>query len=308
MRMSHLVPPAGSPGPYGSLSSPGVSRRSFLAASVLAARHLAAAKPAAFKGVVFGAESFSFRDMSLDGCIDAMRTLGLTQCELFRGHVQPPKEPKETWAQYGERMRGWMRTVPPDIFVTARDKFRKAGIAVCGFDHSPAPDYSDEEINRAFELTKILKVKYMMTSSHVSVASRLNAFAIRHRLLVAYHNHSNLVPDEPTRPEDLERAIDGNSHIRIAFDIGHFVAAGFDPIAFLEKNHSRITALHVKDRHNNQGPNVPFGEGDTPLSEVLRLVQRNKYRMPVLIEYEYPGRNSLEEVRRCLDYVKRVLT
>ncbi|HET8546509.1 MAG TPA: TIM barrel protein, partial [Bryobacteraceae bacterium] len=211
---------------------------------------------------------------------------------------------KETWAQYGNRMRGWMKTVSPDVFRTARAKFGDAGISVCGYDHSPAPDYSDEEINRAFQLTKLLEVEYMMTSSHVSMAPRLNTFAVRHRLPVAYHNHSNLVPDEPTRPEDVARAIEGNSHIRIVLDIGHFTAAGFDPIPFIEKNHSRIVALHLKDRRKNQGPVVPFGEGDTPIREVLRLVERNNYRMHLLIEYEYPGKNSIEEIRRCLDYVK----
>jgi sugar phosphate isomerase/epimerase len=286
-----------------------VSRRAFLgAAAVTAGTALSATDRGVFNGVTLAVESYSFRDLPLEGCIDAMRTLGLVQCELFRGHVQPPKEKTETWANYGVRMREWIRTVPPDRFAAVRDKFRNAGIAVCGYDHSPGPDYADEEIHRAFKLAKILDPGYIMTSTHVSLAPRLDTFAEQYGVVVAYHNHSNLVADEPTRPEDLERAVKGNSHVRLVLDVGHFVAAGFDPVDFLEKNHSSIVALHIKDRKKNQGPVVPFGQGDTPIREVLRLVQRKKRPIMAIIEYEYAGKNPVDEVRRCLDYVKTALS
>ncbi len=90
-------------------------------------------------------------------------------------------------------------------------------------------------------------------------------------------------------------------------DIGHFTAANQDAVGFLRKHHDRIVTLHVKDRKKNQGDNMVFGEGDTPIKEVLAVLKQNKWPIPANIEYEYKGADPGEEVRRCLDYCKKAL-
>ena len=56
----------------------------------------------------------------------------------------------------------------------------------------------------------------------------------------------------------------------------------------------------------NGGGYTPFGQGDAPLKDVLKLVQKNKWDMPVNIEFEYPGDPKVE-VAKCLAYVKEAL-
>ena len=85
------------------------------------------------------------------------------------------------------------------------------------------------------------------------------------------------------------------------------VAAGHDPLAYLTANHARVVALHLKDRKRNQGPNVPWGEGDTPIRETLHLLRDEGWDIPANIEYEYPGGDTLTELRRCLDYCRNAL-
>ena len=60
-------------------------------------------------------------------------------------------------------------------------------------------------------------------------------------------------------------------------------------------------------RKRDQGDNVPFGDGDTKIVEVLQLLREKKYPIPANIEYEYKGDDTVEEVRKCLDYCKAAL-
>jgi sugar phosphate isomerase/epimerase len=122
------------------------------------------------------------------------------------------------------------------------------------------------------------------------------------------HNHSNIKPDEFARPEDFAAAMEGMSdYIAINLDIGHFTAANFDPVAYLNGHHKDILTLHIKDRKKDQGPNVPFGEGDTPIKEVLQTLKTKKYKIPAMIEYEYKGTDTIAEMKKCLDYCKEAL-
>ena len=125
---------------------------------------------------------------------------------------------------------------------------------------------------------------------------------------MAFHNHSNIKPNEFARPEDFAEAMQGASkYIAINLDIGHFTAAGFDPVSYLEQHHDMIITLHIKDRKKDQGENVPFGEGDTKIKEVLQLLKAKKYPIPANIEYEYKGTDTVAEVRKCFEYCKAAL-
>jgi sugar phosphate isomerase/epimerase len=95
-------------------------------------------------------------------------------------------------------------------------------------------------------------------------------------------------------------------------DLGHFVAAGGDPVAFLTKFHDRIASFHLKDRTTPEHgqKNLPWGTGDTPLTALLQMVKKNKWTMPAAIELEYDvpqGSDAVREVKKCLEYCKTAL-
>jgi sugar phosphate isomerase/epimerase len=96
-------------------------------------------------------------------------------------------------------------------------------------------------------------------------------------------------------------------YINVNLDIGHFFAAGFDPVDFITRHHERIVTLHLKDRKKDNGANMPFGEGDTPIKPVLQLLKKNKFAIPANIEYEYKGADTLQEVKKCFEYCKQAL-
>jgi sugar phosphate isomerase/epimerase len=151
-------------------------------------------------------------------------------------------------------------------------------------------------------------VKYITSSTQVSMAKRLDPLAQKYKIVVAFHNHSNMAQDEFARPQDWEEALRGASkYLAINLDIGHFTAAGYDPVSFLNEHHARIITLHIKDRKTNQGANMPFGRGDTKIKEVLKILKTKKYPIPANIEYEYNGGDTVEEVKKCFAYCKAAL-
>lgn len=138
---------------------------------------------------------------------------------------------------------------------------------------------------------------------------RLKPLAAKYKLPVAVHGHSETQnPDEFSSPDTFQKALDMSDWFRVNLDIGHFTAAGFDPVAYIKEHHARITHLHIKDRRRNDGPNTPFGEGDTPIKGVLQLLKQRGFPIPALIEYEYMGTESpVSEVKKCLAYCKNAI-
>jgi sugar phosphate isomerase/epimerase len=253
-------------------------------------------------GVQLGAQSYSFRDRSLDDAIKAMTEIGLGECELWQGHAEP-KDLK------GKDLTKWRETVSLDEFKAIRKKFDSAGINLYAYNYSFRDNFTDKEFERGFEMANALGVRVITASATVSCVPKVDPLAEKHKIRVGFHGHSNVKnPNEFSSPETFAKAMDGHSkYMCVNLDIGHFFAAGFDPVDYLEKHHDRIVTLHIKDRKKDQGENMPFGEGETPIKEVLQVLKKKHYKIPANIEYEYKGGDSRVAVEKCYQYMKQAL-
>lgn len=306
-------------------------------------------------GVRIGVQSYSFRTLSLDEAIKAMRDIGIGECELFSGHVEPrqqfvpggpggarppqaapgatgapagnppagppPQGPppgggrgqmtpemREAMRKQREETRQWRLTVPLDHFKSIRKKFDDAGIKLQAYNYSFNDSFTDDEIERGFQMAQALGVKLITSSSTLTAAKRVAPFADKHKITVAMHGHSNITdPNEFAKPESFAAALALSKYFAINLDIGHFFAAGYDPVAYLQEHHQHITNLHIKDRKKDNGANVPWGQGDTPIKQVLQLLKQKKWDIPANIEYEYRGEDAVAEVRKCFQYIKEAL-
>src|SRR5262245_66181098 len=105
-------------------------------------------------GVRIGIQSYSFRGLSLDEAIKAMAGIGIGECELFSGHVEPrigpppgarpPQGPtgagsgeltpemreamREAARKRQEETRKWRLSVALEHFTDLRKKFDAAGL------------------------------------------------------------------------------------------------------------------------------------------------------------------------------------
>jgi sugar phosphate isomerase/epimerase len=281
------------------------SRREFgkiALTAVPAARALAAGIDSRVSGVLIGAQTYSFRDRPLEGAIDAMQKIGIGSCELFMGHVEPKLS--------GAELKEWRLSTPMDYFADIRKKFDAAGIRVLAYTLNFHDSFSDEEIDRGFQMTKALGTDLITTSTTLTCAKRVAPFAEKYKVRVALHGHDKKEDsNEFATPESFAKGMEMSPYFYVNLDIGHFTAANYDAVDYIRQHHEKILCLHIKDRRKNHGQNMPFGEGETPIKAVFQLLKEAKWDIPADIEYEYgkPGLDTVVEVAKSFQYCKDAL-
>jgi len=221
------------------------------------------------------------------------------------------------------KLRAWRRSVSMDRVKDFRRMFEDGGVMIEIVKVDGIFNMTDEEIDYIFTMAKTLGARALSTEiartdkedNAAEVAKvtadlkRLGSFADKHRFMVGYHGHTH------SAARHFEEAFSLAKFNGANLDIGHYVAGGNgSPVEFMKKHHARITHIHVKDRKwdaaTKNGPNVPFGEGDTPITEVLRLIRDNKWNIQATIEFEYKvpqGSTRMAEIARAAKYCRDAL-
>lgn len=289
------------------------SRRGFLGgAAALAAGALvpgrllgaAAAKPnSVFNGVRIGCITYSYRG-GINSAEDTLKALiedGLSEVELMGGPIQ-------SYAGFGGRNQKFtdaQRQAQLAKCQALRTMYNDAGVNI--HIHKIGFGQSDEEIDFSFQVAKALGCVGITLERSEPMAKKLAPFADKHKIWVAFHNHTNNYPVM----EKTDPILSHGQYIGFNFDVGHYFAGtkGLSPIPVIEKYHDRIVSLHLKDR-TADGGNLPWGQGKTPLKEILRLIAKEKWTFPSDIELEYKipqGSTSVAEVAKCVQYCKEAL-
>ena len=194
------------------------------------------------------------------------------------------------------------------------DKFREfariykdAGIQIQAFRITLTETMTDAEYDYAFTAAKAVGASSltMELPTTGAMTKRIGDFAAKHRVMTGYHTHLQATPTI------FDEALNQSAFNGIQLDIGHYVAAtSQSPIPLIERHRSRITSMHLKDRKVSAGANFPWGQGDTPIIDVLQLMKKQRYTWPAFIELEYPvpeGSTRVSEIGKCLEYCKKAL-
>lgn len=318
-----------------------ISRRRFLGTSAAAAA-LYAVRPATLwtparrdiNGVQVGVISYSFRqlpDQSAEDILGYLVDLGLSTVELMgdpaeayagapEGPPWPGRRPSEMSEEeraelqaareaHAEEMRTWRLSAPMDKFEALGNMYRDEGVGI-DILKLGRPEWSDEEIDYAFEAARAIGARGISFEISDEAAERMAPFATKHELYNGMHNHTQ-VADEGF---SFDTPLSFSEYNMLNLDIGHYVAGlGKSPLPILEQYQDRITHLHLKDRKSpeNGQDNVSWGEGDTPIAEVLQWLQQNESPITAMIELEYPipeDSDVLAEMAKCVAYCREALS
>jgi len=317
-----------------------VSRRAFMggaaamAASTIMSRYAlagpgggGASKPnSKFNGVQIGAITYSFRGMpsTAEDLLKYLVQCGLSSVELMgepveqfagvpaggrgRPRGQASEEQKKTQRQGPEEQLKWRLSVSMDKYQALRKLYNDAGvnIYIVKFGSIGDAGMTDGEIDYYFNAAKALGAKGITRELSEEAAQRLGPFADKHKIMIGFHNHTKITPTTYDGP-----ILSYGKYLGLNFDVGHYLAGTSEsPIPIIQKHHDRILSLHLKDRKTNNGPNVPFGQGDTPVAAILQLMKKEKWTFPADIELEYKvpeGSDAVAEVTKCVQFCKEAL-
>lgn len=268
-----------------------------------------------FNGVRVGTISYSYRSMfsNAEQVLEALVANGLSEVELMGPAIMayagfnvsgsgkgkkggPAPEP----VRYSDAQREAQLAKCREL----RKLYSDAGVTI--HIHKIPFGSSDEEIDFNFLVAKALGCSAITTERSDAAVKRLAPFADKHKVWIGFHNHTANLPLVET-----DALLDAGQYVGFNFDVGHYFAGtkGKSPLPVLEKYHARIVSLHLKDR-TADGRNLPWGEGETPLKDILRLIRREKWKFPADIELEYripEGSDAVKEVTKCVQFCREAL-
>jgi len=290
------------------------------------------------KGVQIGAITYSFRSMPgsaeqlLQYCIDS----NISAIELMSDSIEeyagtpanpvkmPPRVPgqqmkltdeqKSQMAAYQKQVADWRAGVSMDKFEDIRKMYNKAGVSIYAFKpNAMNANNTDAEVEYALRAAKALGARSVTVELPADPAQskRLGNLGEKHKIYIGYHAHTQATDTA------WDTALAQSPYNSMNLDCGHYIAAGGNNtketlLALIEAKHDRISSLHIKDRKTKQngGNNVVWGQGDTPIKEILTMLKEKKYKIPATIELEYDipaGSDAVKETKKCFEFAKKML-
>lgn len=291
-----------------------------------------------FFGVQIGVITYSFRSMpgSAEQLLQYIKESGISAIELMGDAIEdyagkpvnpvkmlPPipgqqrqftDEQKAQMAEYAKKVADWRSTVSMDKFEEIKKMYNKAGVEIYAFKpNALGPNNTDAEVEYALKAAKALGANSVTIELPTDAAQskRLGDLGAKHKIYIGYHAHLQATDTA------WDVALSQSPYNSMNLDCGHYIAAGGNNtretlLALIEAKHNRISTLHIKDRKTkaNGGANMPWGQGDTPIKEILTLLKEKKYNIPATIELEYDipaGSDAVKETKKCLAFAKTAL-
>lgn len=234
-----------------------------------------------------------------------------------RGRAAMTPEQQEAMRKRAEELKNWRLSVPMSKYAAFRKMYEAAGVKIYAFKLPPTLEMSDDEYAYIWNVGETLGADHltMELTTDDALLKRVADYAAKRKLPIAFHTHGQ------GGSSGFDRVLSASKYTALNFDVGHFYGVnGVSPVPLVEKYHDRIASLHLKDRkgpgapdptgRGGGGPNMPWGQGETPLRDILQVMKKNKYRFPASIEYEYQtpqGSDVLTEMKKCVEYCRQAL-
>lgn len=203
-----------------------------------------------------------------------------------------------------------------DKWAAAGKRFADAGIDIHMTKWTAGN--TDELLDYSFQAAKAMGAKGICTELSEESCTTLGAAADRNGMLAVFHQHAQY---STMTTDEIDRLLALSPANRLNWDCGHYYGYGFedstglDLIQFLDRYNEKIFTIHLKDKNSptnetEPGANQVWGQGETPLRQLLQHVRDNYPDKYLDIELEYqiaPWSDAVKETAKCIRHAREIL-
>lgn len=264
-----------------------------------ALNHFAEPIPAESKqnGFAVGCQAYTFNRFTVLEAIEKTAQAGGKVIEFYPGQKLSRAEPNVVWNHDASEA----------IIQQVEKKLADSGVKAVNYGVVHGKD--EKEWRRIFEFARRLRL-YAVTTEDVAMLDVIEPLVKEFDIRVGIHDH----PRQPQKPEYrvwdpyyiLEVTKGRDSRIGACADTGHWQTSGLDPLHCIRVLKGRVISSHLKDKVEF-GPShdVPYGKGVGRIGEILDELKKQGFDGNISVEYEYNWENSLPEVKKCIQFVRR---
>lgn len=184
-----------------------------------------------------------------------------------------------------------------------------AEYGVVGYGVGPIYMRSKEEVDNAFEYAKRVGVRLIVGVPNYEMLPYVNEKVAEYDMQYAIHLHGPDIELFPDADDVWENVKDLDPRMGMCLDIGHNRRNGKDPVADLEKYHSRVFDIHLKDvtGATKLGYSVEVGRGILDIPGFVRMLRKVKYTGVVSLEHERNMDDPFMGIAESIGYFRGVV-
>jgi len=167
---------------------------------------------------------------------------------------------------------------------------------------------TEVEVERAFEYAKRVGVKLIVGVPNYELLPLVDKKVKEYGFNFAIHLHGPDIDTYPDATDVWNHTKNLDSRIGMCLDIGHNLRNGCDPVADLEKYHTRVFDVHIKDVTDStkEGTCIEFGRGKIDFPAFVRMMRKVNYTGVCSLEYEKEMKDPFIGIAECIGYFKAV--
>ncbi len=254
-------------------------------------------------------QTYSFNRFSLEETIEKLKGLKIDGLEVYPGQRlykdKSKVDGKGKPITFNERMakedievlKGWLKDA----------KFKIVSIGCTGIPTN------DNDFKKTMAFCKEFGIERIVSEHPVRSWDAFEALSEKYgnnEVVVCVHNHEKGSSNQYWHPEVVKVLLEDGKykHVFSGADVGHWSRCKLDAIKGLKTLKGKMKTIHFKDQKefgNPQNLCVPFGTGQLDNLKMLKELDKQKYDGWFVIEYEANWENNLEEVKQCIDFLRK---
>jgi len=234
-----------------------------------------------------GIGTYTYHGVSIDGMIERLTALGVTEIEMSRGEFMLMKPPTDEMCR------------------SAKSQFDRAGIRCVSYYSATIKD--DQDLDRAVRIARLLGSNNVSGDATGDMLRKIDERFSREGLTFGIHNHYFKEKFAYESPDDVLNALAGRSKaLGATLDVGHIASCGYDTVDAVRKLAPFLKMVHLKDVAAAGGEdNVLIGQGIAKIPAVMDELHKVSYRGLVAIEYEKEG-DVDADIRREVEFARKL--